>query len=180
MLLFCRPDSATSSENSSKPEDEGKLDAEQNSTLYYEPFAFIDMDEVDQQGGGALELSDGSLKIVSFNDEDEYEAVLVNDDDSSSFGDASSVYEDMIPPKGAIIALGFGTESSDNYIFRRFDDNTIISQKVDALLALGDFEGVDDDDIIQLNSQIGGVEAQDFQTYYGGYELTDDDGIILT
>lgn len=116
--------------------------------------------------------------------------MLVNDDSSSSFGgggggagDTSPAgYEDVMPAKGAIIALGFGAESSDNYIFRRFDENTIIRHKVDTLFTLGEFDNLVDGDIaLPINAQIGGIECEDFQRCYGSFvSPVDEDSIVLT
>lgn len=128
-----------------------------------------------------LRLTDDGLQIVSFPESDEYEAVLVNDDDSSSFGDTASVYEDAIPPKTAIIALGFTDECSDGYLFRRFDENTIIRHKVDTLFTLADFDSLEDNDISkQLSSQMDGMGSQDFQDCYSSYDPTVEDSIVLS
>lgn len=154
-----------------KEEINKELNFDETSALYYEPFSFVGNNGIEDYS------QNEELQIVAFK---ENEAILVNDDDSSSFGDTSSVYEDVIPHKGAIIALGFGQESSDSYIFRRFDENTIIRHKVDTLFTLSDFENVEDNDIaIQLNSQIGVVEREDFQDCYSSFDPTEDDGIIL-
>lgn len=127
-----------------------------------------------------LQLAQEGLQIVAFKEDDEYEAVLVNDDDTSSFGDSSSVYEDVVPQKTAIIALNFGNEGSDSYIFRRFDDNTIIRHKVDTLFTLADFDNGNDNDIaIQLNSDINTIEGQSFANCYGAYDPNEDDSIVL-
>ncbi|XKL59855.1 hypothetical protein PGB90_000871 [Kerria lacca] len=161
-----------------KEENEQELNFDEETALYYEPFAFVGNNEIKDYGQEEFKLTDEGC-IVTFQEECEYEAVFVNDDDSS-FGDTSSVYEDMIPSKGAIIALGFGSESSDNYIFRRFDDNTIIRHKVDSLFTLTEFENVEDNDIsIQFNSDIDVIEAQDFQDCYSSYDPVEEDSIVL-
>lgn len=151
-------------------------------SLYYEPFTFISTNEMSNFEQNDLELPSEGLQIVGFKKEDEYEAVLVNDDDAaSSFGDAASIYEDTVPPKTAIIALGIGGEGSDSFIFRRFDDNTIIRHKVDTLFTIADFDNADDNDdiTIQLNSDIGAMEAQDFGSCYGTYDPTNESEIGL-
>lgn len=128
-----------------------------------------------------MKFAEDGLQIVAFKEEDEFNGVLMNDDDSSSLGDTSSVYEDVITPKGAIIALGFGGDSSDSYIFRRFDDNTIIRHKVDSLFTLGEFDNLVDSNVaLPLNTQISGFECEDFPRCYGSFSPIDDDSIVLT
>ena len=165
-------------DNLMKTNDELSLSS--TSTLYYEPFALVDDNGINNYGQAELQLTDEGLQIVAFPNDNEYEAVLINDDDSSSFGDVSSVYEDVIPSGGAIIALGFRGEGSDGYIFRQFENNGIIKHKVDTLFTLTDFEDMEDTEIDeQLSSQIIGMDGQDFQSCYSGYTPDDEDDIIL-
>lgn len=149
--------------------------------LYYEPFTFVPTNEIVDYDQTELQFTQEGLQIVAFKEDDEYEAVLVNDDDTSSFGDSSSVYEDPVPQKTAIIALGFGNEGSDNYIFRRFDDNTIIRHKVDTLFTLADFDNSDENDITaQLDTDISAIDGQEFASCYGTYDPNEDDSIVLS
>ncbi|XP_065206488.1 uncharacterized protein LOC135835914 [Planococcus citri] len=149
--------------------------------LYYEPFTFVPTDEIVDYNQTELQFTQEGLQIVAFKEDDEYEAVLVNDDDTSSFGDSSSVYEDTVPQKTAIIALGFGSEGSDSYIFRRFDENTIIRHKVDTLFTLADFDNGDENDITaQLDTDISAINETDFANCYGTYDPNDDDSIVLS
>lgn len=162
-----------------KTTNETEVDLEECPTLYYEPFAFVGTDTIDDFGETELKFGPDSLQIVAFKGDDEYTGVLM-DDDSSSLGD-TSVYEDVIAPKGAIIALGFGGDSSDSYIFRRFDDNTIIRHKVDTLFTLGEFDNLVDNNVaLPLNTQISGFECEDFSRCYGSFSDIDDDSIVLT
>lgn len=177
IFFFRRNEPVNQFESASETSENICLD-DTASALYYEPFTFVHSDEMSDYNQTELQLTQESLQIVAFK-EDEYEAVLVNDDDTSSFGDSSSVYEDPVPEKTAIIALNFTGEGSDSYIFRRFDDNTIIRHKVDTLFTLADFDNGNDNDIaIQLNSDINTIEGQGFPNCYGTYDPNDEDIVL--
>lgn len=181
IFFYFSPEAVKSAGGTIETTNETEVNVEECPTLYYEPFAFVGTNTIDDFSQTELKFAQDGLQIVAFKEEDEYESALVNDDDTSSLGDTSSVYEDVIPSKGAIIALGFGGDSSDNYIFRRFDENTIIRHKVDTLFSLGEFDDLIDANIaLPMNAQIEGIECEDFQRCYGNFNPIDEDSVVLT
>lgn len=116
----------------------------------------------------------GSAAFIKY--EDMSSASSSFGDTSSSVGDSASIYEDILPEKGAIIALDFDEEDSSNgYVFRRYDPSTIINHKMDSFLAFGTFDPIDNNEEIQLNGE------PDFKYCYDDYgDVGDSVDSVLT